>query len=159
MYRIYCTGNCFPRSLMSCVSDLCLWYKILNMKRYMIFLFWDNGWYVVTRCVINNTRFIFLIQHTLKLSNIRNGLLLNIFLSIVMPGFTSLMESWMPSCFILPLFSINQTVQQVSCVKNRLIRGEFTHLFNLFQSVIFVKNLMTTNYFSAKKLYRWSKYT
>ena len=102
--------------------------------------------------VINNTRFIFLIQHTLKLSNIRNGLLLNIFLSIVMPGFTSLMESWMPSCFILPLFSINQTVQQVSCVKNRLIRGEFTHLFNLFQSVMFVKNLMTTNYFSAKKL-------
>ena len=102
--------------------------------------------------VINNTRFIFLIQHTLILSNIRNGLLLNIFLSIVMPGFTSLMESWMPSCFILPLFSINQTVQQVSCVKNRLIRGEFTHLFNLFQSVIFVKNFMTTNYFSAKKL-------
>ena len=82
-----------------------------------------NSWFV-----LNITRFIFLIQQTLKLWNFRNCQLLHIFLSIAMPCFTSLLESWMPSFCILLLFSINQTVQQVSCVKNRLIRDGFTHL-------------------------------
>ena len=100
-------------TLMTCCVSI---YKCLSQNT-------TNSWFV-----INNTRFIFLIQQTLKLSNVRKGQLLNIFLSIAMPCFTSLLESWMPSFFILLLFSIKQTVQQVSCVKNRLIRDEFTHL-------------------------------
>ena len=103
-------------------------------------------------CVsMKNTTFIFWIQHKHRLSNIRKGQLLNIFLSFAMPCFTSLLEGWMPSCVSVLVLSINQTAQQVSCVKNRVIRDEFTHLFFLFQSVTVVKTLITLHRFSEKK--------
>ena len=85
--------------------------------------------------IIKNTRLIFWIQHKHRLSNIRKGQLLNIFLSFAMPCFTSLLEGWMPSCVSVLVLSINQTAQQVSCVKNGVIRDEFTHLFFYFNQL------------------------
>ena len=103
---------------------------------------------------------IFLIQQTLKLLNIRKDQLLNIFLSIAMHCFTSLLESWMSSCFIILLFSINQAAQQVSFVKNRLIRDEFIHLvFSISIRYLCQKFDNNQLFFSKKKLLTLSMIT